>query len=106
MRNSFFPIGKEEKAREYLPTILMHASGHKPNMEAESCTTTSKQKSKLIKRDIFEVEEENVPSTLYPKEEVIFGAASNLPQAFFFEYDNLPPNYGIWTFRLGTTVNE
>jgi hypothetical protein len=104
MRNVFFPNGKEEEAREYLPRILMHASGHKPNMEAESSTKTSKPKSKLIKRDVFEVEEENVPSTL--KEEVIFGDASNLPQAFFFEYDNLPPNYGIWTFRLGTTVNE
>jgi hypothetical protein len=85
MRNHLFPVGKEEEARKYLPTVLMHASGHKPNMEAE---------------------EEKVSSRFYPKEETIFGAASILPQAFFFNFDNLPPNYGVWTFKLSPSLNK
>ncbi|PNX79808.1 hypothetical protein L195_g035796 [Trifolium pratense] len=108
MRNLLFPVGKEEEARKYLPVVLMQASGHKPNMEAGSSTLTSKLENKKNKRDITQLEEEEeekeqeeeVSSRLYPKEETIFGAASILPQAFFFDYDSLPPNYKVWTFKL------
>jgi hypothetical protein len=102
MRNHLFPVGKEEEARKYLPTVLMHASGHKPNMEAGS----SKHKNKKIKRDVIEVEEEEISSRFYPKEETIFGAESILPQAYFFDCDNLPPNYGVWTFKLSPSLNK
>ncbi|GAU50384.1 hypothetical protein TSUD_368640 [Trifolium subterraneum] len=106
MRNTLFPLEKEEEAKKDLPIILMHASGHKPNMEAGSSTLTSKQKNKKNKKDVIQVEEEKVTSRIYPKEETIFGAASILPQASFFDYDNLPPNYEVWTFKLSASLNK